>query len=67
MATTLDPTKAATLTSEEVPESSKDTAGSVAETAKESLDSDAMEAAKRAQNRIKEDEHNVPGDSIFTK
>ncbi len=31
------------------------------------LDKDAMESAKRAQNRLHTDETNVPGSSIFTK
>ena len=43
----------------------------VEETGEESgasrLDKDAMESAKRAQNRIHTDETNLPGSSIFTK
>lgn len=31
------------------------------------LDKDAMESAKRSQNRIHSDETKVPGSSIFTK
>ncbi len=31
------------------------------------LNKDAMESAKRAQNRITSDETKVPGSSIFTK
>jgi hypothetical protein len=31
------------------------------------LDKDAMESAKRSQNRLHTDETEVPGSSIFTK
>jgi hypothetical protein len=31
------------------------------------LDDVAMKAARRAQNRLREDEGNVPGSTIFTK
>ena len=31
------------------------------------LNKDAMESAKRAENRIKSDETKTPGSSIFTK
>jgi hypothetical protein len=31
------------------------------------LDSDAMRAAKRAENRILDDEEKIPGSTIFTK
>ena len=31
------------------------------------LNKDAMESAKRAQNRITSDETKIPGSSIFTK
>jgi hypothetical protein len=34
---------------------------------KERLDSNAMRAAKRAQNRLLDDEQKVPGSTIFTK
>jgi hypothetical protein len=37
------------------------------ESSESRLDKDAMEGAKRAQNRIHADETTVPGDSIFTK
>ncbi len=37
------------------------------ESDKSRLDKDAMESAKRAQNRIHSDETSVPGSSIFTK
>ena len=37
------------------------------QTAKEKLDANAMRAAKRAQNRLLDDEEKVPGSSIFTK
>jgi hypothetical protein len=43
----------------------------VEETGEESeasrLDKDAMESAKRANNRIHADQTTVPGNSIFTK
>ena len=31
------------------------------------LDKEAMESAKRAQNRIHTDEQNIPGSTIFSK
>ena len=34
---------------------------------KSSVDKDAMESAKRAQNRIHSDEQNIPGSTIFSK
>ena len=37
------------------------------ESEKSRLDKDAMESAKRAQNRIHSDETSIPGSSIFTK
>lgn len=37
------------------------------ESDKSRLDKDAMESAKRAENRIHSDETKVPGSSIFTK
>ncbi len=37
------------------------------ETEKEKIDRDAMKGAKRAQNRILNNEENIPGSTIFTK
>jgi len=37
------------------------------ESDKSRLDKDAMESAKRAENRIHSDETKIPGSSIFTK
>jgi hypothetical protein len=65
MATGLDSTKTADRPSHEAIES---TGGEATEgTAQERLDREAMESAKRAQNRIHEDETKNPGSSIFTK
>ena len=67
MATGMDSTKTAARTSHEAIESSGGFATGVARTPEERLDREAMEGAKRAQNRIHDDEDKVPGDSIFTK
>jgi hypothetical protein len=65
MATGLDSTKTADRPSHEAIES---TGGGAAEsTPQERLDHVAMESAKRAQNRIHDDETKNPGTSIFTK
>jgi hypothetical protein len=65
MATGLDSTKTADRPSHEAIEC---TGGEATEgTAQERLDREAMESAKRAQNRIHEDETKNPGSSIFTK
>ena len=37
------------------------------ESSESKLDKDAMESAKRAQNRIHTDEQNIPGSTIFSK
>jgi len=65
MAAGLDSTKTADRPSHEAIEST----GGEAEdkTPQERLDHDAMESAKRAQNRIHDDETKNPGTSIFTK
>ena len=65
MASGLDSTKTADRPSHEavediVPDSSESTP-------EQRLDRAAMESAKRAQNRIHEDETKNPGTSIFTK
>jgi hypothetical protein len=65
MATGLDSTKTADRPSHEAIES---TGGEVTEgTPEQRLDREAMESAKRAQNRIHDDEDKNPGTSIFTK
>jgi hypothetical protein len=65
MATGLDSTKTADRPSHEAIES---TGGEATEgTTEQRLDREAMESAKRAQNRIHDDEDNNPGTSIFTK
>ncbi len=65
MATGLDSTKTADRPSHEAIEST----GGEAEdqTPEQRLDHEAMESAKRAQNRIHDDETKDPGTSIFTK
>jgi hypothetical protein len=65
MATGLDSTKTADRPSHEAIES---TGEEVTEgTPEQRLDREAMESAKRAQNRIHDDEDKNPGTSIFTK
>jgi hypothetical protein len=65
MAAGLDSTKTADRPSHEAIES---TGGEATEgTTQERLDREAMESAKRAQNRIHADETKNPGSSIFTK
>lgn len=65
MASGLDSTKTADRPSHEAIENT----GGIAEdkTPMERLDHEAMESAKRAQNRIHADETKNPGTSIFTK
>ena len=65
MAAGLDSTKTAERPSHEAIES---TGGEAIEgTPEQRLDREAMESAKRAQNRIHDDEDKDPGTSIFTK
>jgi hypothetical protein len=64
MASGLDSTKTGARASHEAIES---TGGHVDETPDERLDHEAMESAKRAQNRIHDNETKTPGSSIFTK
>lgn len=66
MASGLDSTKTAGRPSHEAIESSGGGAG-VGDTPAQRLDHEAMESAKRAQNRIHADEGKNPGTSIFTK
>ncbi len=65
MASGLDSTKTADRPSHEAIESTGDEA--IESTPEQRLDREAMESAKRAQNRIHDDETKNPGDSIFTK
>ncbi len=65
MASGLDSTKTASRPSHEAIESG--TPSSVDTTPEERIDREAMQGAKRAQNRIHDNEEKNPGDSIFTK
>jgi coenzyme F420-reducing hydrogenase alpha subunit len=67
MAQGLDATKTGARASHEAIETTGGNATNVAETPVERLDHEAMESAKRAQNRIHSDETKLPGSSIFTK
>jgi hypothetical protein len=65
MAAGLDSTKTAGRPSHEAIESTGGDAEN--KTPRERVDQEAMESAKRAQNRIHADETKNPGTSIFTK
>jgi hypothetical protein len=65
MAAGLDSTKTADRPSHEAIESTGGEAEN--QTPEQRLDHEAMESAKRAQNRIHDDENKNPGTSIFTK
>jgi hypothetical protein len=65
MAAGLDSTKTAERPSHEAIESTGGEAEN--QTPEQRLDHEAMESAKRAQNRIHADEAKNPGTSIFTK
>jgi hypothetical protein len=67
MAIGLDSTKTADRPSHEAIESTSGEADAAVETPMQRLDHEAMESAKRAQNRIHDDEGKIPGSSIFTK
>jgi hypothetical protein len=67
MAIGLDSTKTADRPAHEAIESTNGKADAAAETKQQHLDHEAMESAKRAQNRIHDDETKNPGTSIFTK
>lgn len=67
MAIGIDATKTADRPSHEAIESSGGEATQTGETPLQRLDQAAMESAKRAQNRIHDDETRNPGSSIFTK
>jgi hypothetical protein len=61
MAQGIDATKTPGRPSHEAIESTGD------ESEQSRIDKDAMESAKRAENRIHSDETKIPGSSIFTK
>ena len=67
MAQGLDATKSPARPSHESIESTGGQATEVTETPLEHVDHEAMESAKRAQNRIHADEGKLPGSQIFTK
>ncbi len=67
MASGLDATKTPARPSHEALETTGGQATEIAETPLEHVDHEAMESAKRAQNRIHADEGKNPGTQIFTK
>ena len=67
MAIGVDSTKTPARASHEAIESTGGNATGVAQTPEERVDHEAMESAKRAQNRIHDNETKNPGNSIFTK
>lgn len=67
MAQGLDATKSPARPSHESIESTGGQATEVTETPLEHADHEAMESAKRAQNRLHDNEGKIPGSQIFTK
>ncbi len=67
MAIGLDSTKSGARPSHEAIETTGGNATGVTETPMERVDHEAMESAKRAQNRIHSNESVTPGNQIFTK
>lgn len=67
MASGLDSTKTGARPSHEAIESSGGNATDVDTSKREHMDHEAMESAKRAQNRIHSDEGRNPGSQEFTK
>jgi hypothetical protein len=67
MASGLDSTKTPARPSHEAIESTGGNATDAAENPRKRLDREAMESAKRAQNRIHNDEEKNPEDTLFTK
>ena len=67
MASGLDSTKTGARPSHEAIESSGGNATDAANSKREHMDHQAMESAKRAQNRIHDNETKNPGNSEFTK
>jgi hypothetical protein len=67
MASGLDSTKTGARPSHEAIESSGGNATDANQSDRKRLDHEAMESAKRAQNRIHDNEQKNPEDTIFTK
>ena len=67
MASGLDSTKTPARPSHEAIEPTGGNASDAAETPRKRLDHEAMESAKRAQNRMHDNETKNPGSSEFTK
>lgn len=67
MASGLDSTKTPARPSHEAIESTGGNATNADQSARERLDREAMQSAKRAQNRIHDDEEKNPEDTLFTK
>ena len=67
MASGLDATKTPARPSHESLEETGGQATEITETPLEHADHEAMESAKRAQNRLHNDEGKLPGSQIFTK
>lgn len=67
MAQGLNSSKSPARPSHEAVETTGGQATEVTETPLERVDHDAMESAKRAQNRLHDNEGRTPGSQIFTK
>lgn len=67
MASGLDSTKTGARPSHEAIQSTGGNATNVTSTPEERVDREAMESAKRAQNRMKDNEGKNPGTQEFTK
>jgi hypothetical protein len=67
MASGLDSTKTGGRPAHEAIETTGGAADPATETPRQREDVEAMESAKRAQNRIHDNETKNPGNSIFTK
>ena len=67
MASGLDSTKTPARPSHEAIESTGSNATDATDSDRKHLDHEAMQSAKRAQNRIHDDEEKNPEDTIFTK
>ncbi len=63
----LNSTKTGARPSHEAVETHTGDATDAAKTEQEKMDRVGMESAKRAQNRIHNDEETTPGDTLFTK
>lgn len=67
MAQGMNATKTPARPSHEAIENKPGSATMAGKSEQEKMDQVAMQGAKRAENRIKADEGNIPGTSIFTK